>query len=205
MLDGFDNSIPSSYFAPINHGLDASAGSTDHTAQSHQKGQKNQELTPEEQKEVQKLKARDREVRAHEAAHLAAAGGLATSGATFGYQTGPDGIRYAVEGEVHIDVSPASTPEATVQKMEQVKRSALAPAHPSSTDQAVAAEASQREAQARMEQTKEKSTDAPDSDGESPNQKIASENQDAAVKENSKLSLYQEKLQPLADHFRKWI
>jgi len=35
-------------------------------------------LTEQEVKQVQELKARDREVRAHEAAHLAAAGSLAT-------------------------------------------------------------------------------------------------------------------------------
>ncbi len=57
---------------------------------------------------------RDREVRAHEMAHLAAAGGLASSGATFTYQHGPDGVSYAIGGEVKIDTSSGSNPEETI-------------------------------------------------------------------------------------------
>ena len=64
-------------------------------------------LTEQEVKQVQELKARDREVRAHEAAHLAAAGSLAT-GVSFTYQRGPDGVQYAVGGEVGIDTSPVA-------------------------------------------------------------------------------------------------
>lgn len=45
-------------------------------------------------------------MRAHEQAHKTAAGGLAQGGATFEYQTGPDGKQYAVSGEVKIDTSP---------------------------------------------------------------------------------------------------
>ena len=56
-------------------------------------------LTPEEQAVVAKLRQTDRQVRAHEQAHLAAAGGLAR-GVSFTYVTGPDGQRYAVGGEV---------------------------------------------------------------------------------------------------------
>ena len=63
------------------------------------------QLSPGEKKQVQKLKNRDREVRAHEAAHLAAAGPYATRGASFSYQKGPDGRQYAVGGEVGIDSS----------------------------------------------------------------------------------------------------
>ncbi|HBA64604.1 MAG TPA: hypothetical protein DCZ48_00195, partial [Methylococcaceae bacterium] len=49
----------------------------------------------EEQRQIEALKARDAEVRAHEQAHLNAAAGIAVSGASFSYQTGPDGNRYA--------------------------------------------------------------------------------------------------------------
>ncbi len=60
---------------------------------------------------------------------------------------------YAVGGEVKIDTSPERTPEATVSKMQQVRRAALAPADPSGTDRAVAAEAAQAEAHTRAEQS----------------------------------------------------
>lgn len=100
---------------------------------------------------VAQLKARDREVRAHEMAHLAAAGSYATSGARYTYQTGPDGRRYAIGGEVGIDVSPESDPEKTLAKMQVVQQAALAPAKPSAQDLRVAAAAAQAMAQARVE------------------------------------------------------
>lgn len=100
------------------------------------------ELTEEEQQQVEELKRRDAEVREHEAAHLAAAGGYARGGAQYEYQTGPDGKQYAVGGEVQIDTSPVpDDPEATITKMEAVIRAALAPAEPSGQDRQVASEA----------------------------------------------------------------
>jgi len=108
-------------------------------------------LTPEEQQAVLKLKQRDREVRTHEAAHLANAGRYATGGPTYTYQSGPDGKRYAIGGEVPIDVSKEKTPEQTIRKMETVRRAALAPANPSSADRNIAASASMKEAEARQE------------------------------------------------------
>ena len=108
------------------------------------------ELTEEEKEVVAKLQARDREVRAHEAAH-AAAGGQYAGAPTFTYQQGPDGRRYAVGGEVSIDLSPGSTPEETERKADQVRAAALAPADPSGQDRAVAAAAAQLKAQAQAE------------------------------------------------------
>lgn len=100
------------------------------------------ELTPEEQKQVVKLKARDAEVRQHEAAHQATAGGLSRGGASFDYERGPDGRQYAVGGEVQIDTSSdEGNPEATISKLQQVRAAALAPADPSGQDRAVAAQA----------------------------------------------------------------
>ena len=109
-------------------------------------------LAPEQMKELQELKARDREVRAHEMAHLAAAGGLATSGATFTYQRGPDGASYAIGGEVKIDTSSGNNPEDTIRRAQIIRAAALAPAEPSGQDRAVAAKAAQMEAEARAEQ-----------------------------------------------------
>ncbi len=99
------------------------------------------ELTPEEQAQVEALKARDREVRDHEQAH-ARVGGPYAGEPTYSYQTGPDGRQYAVGGQVAIDVSPVKgDPEATIAKMEVVRAAALAPAEPSTADRQVAATA----------------------------------------------------------------
>jgi hypothetical protein len=109
-------------------------------------------LGEEERKQVRELEKRDREVKAHEAAHKAAAGGHARGGANFEYETGPDGRRYAVGGHVDIDVSPVQgNPRATLQKAMTVQRAALAPADPSGQDRAVAAAAAQMALQARKD------------------------------------------------------
>ncbi|UJJ30627.1 putative metalloprotease CJM1_0395 family protein [Halopseudomonas maritima] len=109
------------------------------------------ELALAEQQEMSELAARDREVRAHEQAHVAVGGQYAGT-ASYSYERGPDGRQYAVAGEVPISTSPVSgDPQATIDKMEQVRRAALAPAEPSSADRAIAAQAAQLIAQARAE------------------------------------------------------
>ncbi|WP_341501379.1 putative metalloprotease CJM1_0395 family protein [Gallaecimonas sp. GXIMD4217] len=98
-------------------------------------------LDPAQRQQVAELKARDREVRSHEQAHLNAAGPYA-QGVSYGYEKGPDGRRYAVTGEVAIDASEvAGDPQATLEKAEQIHRAALAPVEPSAQDRRVAAEA----------------------------------------------------------------
>ncbi len=90
---------------------------------------------------IAQLTRRDRDVRAHEAAHQAAGGNL-VGAARLDYQVGPDGHSYAVGGEVSVDVSAVSgDPAATIVKMERVRAAALAPADPSSQDLAVASAA----------------------------------------------------------------
>jgi hypothetical protein len=108
-------------------------------------------LSQQQLAELQQLKSRDTEVRTHEQAHLSAAGQYARGGASFTYQKGPDGGTYAVGGEVGIDVAKESTPEATITKMQTIKRAALAPANPSGADKRIAAQANIKEAQARQE------------------------------------------------------
>lgn len=110
-----------------------------------------QQLSAEDQAKIDKLKARDLQVRQHEQAHLAVAGGLATSGATYTYERGPNGVNYAVGGEVNIDTSPGSTPEETLNKARQIQAAALAPADPSGPDRAVAASAAQMAQKAQAE------------------------------------------------------
>ena len=103
-------------------------------------------------RQTSELQTRDQEVRAHELAHLAAAGGIAKGGPTFDYQRGPDGKLYAVSGEVQIDTSGVpGDPEATLQKAEQIQRAALAPAQPSAQDRSVAMAAAAMAAEARAE------------------------------------------------------
>lgn len=123
------------------------------------------ELSTEDELALRELKARDTEVRAHEQAHKAAGGQLVTGGPTYEYETGPDGHRYAVGGEVSIEVSPESgDPAATIAKAQAVRRAALAPANPSSTDRQVAARAGAMERDARAEIAKE--TSAPEGEAE---------------------------------------
>lgn len=108
-------------------------------------------LSKAEQEQIDELKARDQEVRRHEEAHQRA-GGQYASAPSYEYQKGPDGQSYAVGGEVQIDTAPVEgDPDATIAKMEVVKRAALAPAEPSGQDRAVAAQADATAQAARQE------------------------------------------------------
>ncbi|RDH85164.1 MAG: hypothetical protein DIZ78_11610 [endosymbiont of Escarpia spicata] len=113
------------------------------------------ELGTAELRLVQELKSRDQAVRAHELAHLSAAGQFARGGAQFDYKVGPDGNRYAVGGEVSIDSSRESDPQQTLEKAETIRQAALAPADPSSQDRRVAMQATAMAAQARVEIARE--------------------------------------------------
>ncbi|MBB3121640.1 putative metalloprotease CJM1_0395 family protein [Pseudoduganella violacea] len=115
------------------------------------------ELTSDQLKQIDQLKARDQQVRQHEMAHLSAAGGLATSGPTYTYQRGPDGINYAIGGEVNIDTSPGRTPQETLERARTIQAAALAPADPSGPDRAIAARAQQMAQQASQELTAQQS------------------------------------------------
>ncbi|MEQ9643722.1 MAG: putative metalloprotease CJM1_0395 family protein [Alphaproteobacteria bacterium] len=118
------------------------------------------QLTEQERAEVAELKARDVEVRAHERAH-AAAGGQHAGSPSYEFQRGPDGRDYAVGGEVPIDSSPiAGDPKATIEKMEQVKAAALAPAEPSGQDRKVAAQAEAERQKAVRELNAQKAEEA---------------------------------------------
>lgn len=124
-------------------------GLQDEESAKAQDGSKEEEAASSDQ--VSKLQTIDAKVRAHEAAHLAAGGGVVTGGANFSYTRGPDGKMYAVGGEVPIDGSEASSPEATIQKARQIAAAAMAPADPSPQDYRVATSAIMMEQRARME------------------------------------------------------
>lgn len=103
------------------------------------------------EREIDSLMKRDTQVRSHEQAH-AAVGGIHAGQPAFEFEKGPDGKRYAVEGEVQIDVSVVNgDPLATMAKMKQVYAAAMAPVDPSMADIRVAAEAMRKYNQAREE------------------------------------------------------
>ena len=77
---------------------------------------------------------------------------------------GGQGLVEALPGpELQDDALPSvaveGDPEATIQKMQQVRRAALAPSDPSSADRAVAAKAQRAERQARAEQREQAASD----------------------------------------------
>lgn len=170
-------------FAPSAPGVDpaqqaqatgASRGLLDQTGNSRKveggsspaKAGSQDDLTPEEEAEVARLKKREEEVKAHEAAHAAAGGGV-TGAISYSYTTGPDDKEYITDGEIQIDTSAGgSDPEAVIAKMEAVIRSAYAPAEPSSKDRQVAAQAQQilaaAELQAKEQKSAEEEADAGD-------------------------------------------
>jgi hypothetical protein len=110
---------------------------------------------------IGELEARNREVITHEAAHMAAGGSAIRGGATYTYQTGPDGRRYAIGGEVTVDMTPVQgNPRATIAKMMAIRAAALSPTDPSPQDMKVAAAAAQIEAQAQA-QLAQQATESP--------------------------------------------
>lgn len=108
-----------------------------------------------EQRQIESMKERDQEVRTHEQAH-ATIGGQYAGSPQYDFQRGPDGQRYAIDGEVSIDVSTENTPQQTIRKMQQVRAAALAPAEPSPQDLQVAAEASRIAFEARSKLAEER-------------------------------------------------
>jgi len=152
------------------------------------------DLSEAERRELLDLKVRDRAVRAHEQAHVAAGGSLVTRGATFDYQTGPDGQRYAVGGEVRIDVSAGRNPQETMTKAQRIISAALAPADPSPQDRRVASDAQRMAAEARVEAAREAEAeraqaaeDATADDSEAP-ASASSESSGNVVSSNATLS-----------------
>ncbi|HNY30521.1 MAG TPA: putative metalloprotease CJM1_0395 family protein [Fibrobacteria bacterium] len=108
-------------------------------------------LSDDDRDALRRMKETDRKVRAHEQAHLSAAGDSAQGGMRLETKVGPDGKPYAVSGEVSIKVSGGRTPEESLRKAQTAHRAALAPADPSPQDLKVAQKAAQAEHQARQQ------------------------------------------------------
>jgi hypothetical protein len=119
--------------------------------QSEQQHAVEQRQTEIDQQILQKLSTLDREVRNHERAH-AAVGGQYAGAPRYSYEKGPDGVNYAVSGEVPISTGSVSgDPQMTIEKAEIIRRAALAPEEPSAQDRKVAAVAVQMAAEAHTE------------------------------------------------------
>ncbi|MFT4811047.1 MAG: hypothetical protein ACI9LX_004416 [Paraglaciecola sp.] len=149
--------LPLTYEKPVsqtgqqlNTQNDAARDNAQDASAGKENAEDKQQQQQAEQQQLNELKQRDAEVRAHEQAH-ASLGGQYANSPQYEYETGPDGRRYAVGGEVTIDISEASTPEETIRKAQQVKAAALAPAEPSAQDLRVATEATQMALEARTE------------------------------------------------------
>lgn len=98
------------------------------------------------------LKRRDKDVRKHEAAHKQVAGKYAKGQPEYEFRKGPDGKSYAVGGQVLVDITPIpGNPLATIQKMQQIQKAALAPKNPSEQDYNVASTAASIEQKARKQ------------------------------------------------------
>jgi len=135
----------------------------------------------EQDRVISELKSRDQEVRSHEAAH-ASVGGSFTGSPNFSYEQGPDGKRYAVGGEVSVDLSSVKgDPKATIAKMQKVHAAALAPVHPSIQDTRVASTATQMILQAQSELLAELGNEL----NENKAQSVAQTSEDSSTSQNA--------------------
>ncbi len=128
-------------------------------AQETKKESSSDELSEGEEELVKELQARDTEVRAHEAAHQAAGGGM-TGAASYTYQQGPDGKMYAIGGEVSISMSSGSSPQEAIANARQIAAAAMAAGDPSPQDHAVASSARVMEMKALQQLAKEEQEEA---------------------------------------------
>ncbi len=117
-------------------------------------------LSQGEQDQARRLEDRDAKVRAHEAAHLNAAGSQAAGLPSYTYQTGPDGRAYAVGGSVNISISQTGDPEHDARQADTAQRAALAAGDASAADLNTAQQASGMAARARQRGLSQYQTEA---------------------------------------------
>ena len=137
-------------FRAVEETSETSASKTSPDSNAPANNDKSQSVQQQELAVIRDLANRDREVRAHEQAH-AAVGGQYAGAANYTYERGPNGVSYAVGGEVSISAPTGGDPKTTLQAAEQIKRAALAPTDPSAQDRGVAAQASLTATQANAE------------------------------------------------------
>ncbi|QKF80636.1 putative metalloprotease CJM1_0395 family protein [Halarcobacter ebronensis] len=139
-----------------------SSSQTNNKQNQNQTGQDTTKLSNEQQVQLAKLKVVDAQVRAHEAAHQS--GPAAVGGASFTYTKGPDGIMYAIGGEVPVQIETSSDPQETISNLQGVIATALAPADPSPQDISIASKARVLMMKAQQELTQEFNDKKTDSD-----------------------------------------
>ncbi|MCP4269219.1 MAG: hypothetical protein GY777_27230 [Candidatus Brocadiaceae bacterium] len=99
--------------------------------------------SPEEQKEIEKIRKNSRNVKRRELVYRAVVGNHVRGAASFQYETGPDGMKYAIAGHTAIDTRPIiNNPEASIRKAQAIKRTKI--------DQSVAVEVEKMEREARL-------------------------------------------------------
>ncbi len=164
-------------------GVEKNDSATESKNNQNQENEDNTQLTQDERVELSKLKAVDTKVRAHEAAHQS--GPAASGGASFTYEKGPDGVMYAVGGEVPVRIETGSTPQETVSNLQGVIATALAPADPSPQDLSIASKARVMMMKAQQEFAKEIQDKISNSDEYSQNAKNQYE-QNSSSQSNNK-------------------
>ena len=88
----------------------------------------------DEQRIVDKLQIRDREVKAHEMAHGTDPNLIKIGSTQFDYTIGPDGKAYATGGKVTLSTGNPSSPEDAAIKAQALKKASMAPGTPSPQD-----------------------------------------------------------------------
>jgi hypothetical protein len=141
------------------------------------------QLTTDEKAQLSELKAVDTRVKAHEAAHQS--GPAASGGASFTYQKGPDGVMYAVGGEVPVRIETGSTPQESIMNLQGVIATALAPADPSPQDISIASKARVMLMKAQQEFAQEIEEKMRNSNGYAQNAKNEYEKNSSADAENN--------------------
>jgi hypothetical protein len=111
-------------------------------------------LSPDEERLIRDLQARDNEVKTHESAHQSAGGGM-VGAASYTYQQGPDGKMYAIGGEVSISTGKASSPQEAIANAKQIVAASTAAGDPSPQDAAVASSAKLMQIKAEQQLIKE--------------------------------------------------
>ncbi|MBX0925720.1 hypothetical protein I9V95_03465 [Campylobacter jejuni] len=164
------------------------------------------ELSQKEVAQVRELQSIDRNVKAHEAAHQAAGGGLAGA-ASFTYTRGPDNQMYATAGEVPISMQKGNTPEETIANARQIAAAAMAPADPSPQDYKVAANATKMEFEARAEAMKLKAEEKEEENKEKDdkNSENSLEKTDKNSKNNDKNSKNNDKNSNFDKDFKNFV
>lgn len=111
--------------------------------------------TIQQKQVVASMERKDRAVRAEEYAKAARLGQHGRGSPRFKFETGPNGHRYATEGQLAVNTREGSTPEVSIRKARAIKSASLTVGKVTTTDRKMAAQALLLEMQARSKIVKE--------------------------------------------------